>query len=156
MGQWIVTCAIWASYVALVVKIPPANAGDIREAGLILEEGMAIHSNIFVWRIPWTEEPGRLWSIVLQRVGCDWRNLGYVWFWINSLVYYMHTYTEALQLSSTFVEVKNQDFFFFSKSTVFIVSLKYHNWVHRTICYLVSAAGSLRSYSSAWWTRIKF
>ena len=28
-----------------------------------LEEGMATHSNILVWRIPWTEEPGRLWSI---------------------------------------------------------------------------------------------
>ena len=28
-----------------------------------LEEGMATHSSILVWRIPWTEEPGRLWSI---------------------------------------------------------------------------------------------
>ena len=33
-----------------------------------LEEGMAIHSNILVWRIPWTEEPGRLQIIGLQRV----------------------------------------------------------------------------------------
>ena len=44
-------------------------------------------------------------------------------------------------------------FFFFNlKPRVFIVSLKDHNWVNRTICYLVSAAGSLRSYSSACWT----
>ena len=28
-----------------------------------LEEGMATHSNIFAWRIPWTEEPGRLQSM---------------------------------------------------------------------------------------------
>ena len=27
-----------------------------------LEEGMATHSSILAWRIPWTEEPGRLWS----------------------------------------------------------------------------------------------
>ena len=29
----------------------------------ILEKGMATHSSILAWRIPWTEEPGRLWSI---------------------------------------------------------------------------------------------
>ena len=36
-----------------------------------LEEGMAIHSNILAWRIPWTEEPGRPQSMGLQRVGHD-------------------------------------------------------------------------------------
>jgi len=34
-----------------------------------LEEGMATHSSILAWRIPWTEEPGRLQSMGLQRVG---------------------------------------------------------------------------------------
>ena len=33
-----------------------------------LEKGMAIHSSIFAWRIPWTEEPGRLQSMGLQRI----------------------------------------------------------------------------------------
>ena len=33
------------------------------------EKGMAIHSNILAWRIPWIEEPGGLWSMGLQRVG---------------------------------------------------------------------------------------
>ena len=33
-----------------------------------LEEGMAAHSSILAWRIPWTEEPGGLQSIALQRV----------------------------------------------------------------------------------------
>ena len=37
-----------------------------------LEEGMAIHSNILAWRIPWTEEPGGLQSIGSQRVRHDW------------------------------------------------------------------------------------
>ena len=33
-----------------------------------LEKGMATHSGILTWRIPWTEEPGRLQSTGLQRV----------------------------------------------------------------------------------------
>ena len=56
-------CTLWrASQVALVVKNLPANAGDVRDMGLIpglgrsLEEGMAAHSSILAWRIPWTEE----------------------------------------------------------------------------------------------------
>jgi len=36
-----------------------------------LEEEMATHSSILAGRIPWTEEPGRLQSIGLQRVGHD-------------------------------------------------------------------------------------
>ena len=35
------------------------------------EEGMATHSSILVWRIPWTEEPGGLQSMGSQRVGHD-------------------------------------------------------------------------------------
>ena len=37
-----------------------------------LNEGMATHSSILVWRIPWTEGPGRLRSMGSQRVGHDW------------------------------------------------------------------------------------
>ena len=57
---------IRASQVVLVVKNPPANIGDVRDASSILgwedplEEGTAIHSSVLAWRIPWTEEPGRL------------------------------------------------------------------------------------------------
>ena len=36
-----------------------------------LEKGMATHSSILAWRIPWTEEPGGLQSTGLQRVGHD-------------------------------------------------------------------------------------
>ena len=36
-----------------------------------LEESMATHSSILAWRIPWTEEPGRLQSIGSQKVGHD-------------------------------------------------------------------------------------
>ena len=50
----------------LVVKNPPAQAGDrrdmVRSLGWedSLEEGTATHSSILAWRIPWTEELGRL------------------------------------------------------------------------------------------------
>ena len=52
-----------------MVKNLPANAGDVRDADLIpgwedsLEEGMATHSSILAWRMPWAEEPGGLQSI---------------------------------------------------------------------------------------------
>ena len=36
-----------------------------------LEKGMATHTSILAWRSPWTEEPGRLQSMGLQRVGQD-------------------------------------------------------------------------------------
>ena len=58
-----------------MVKNLPANARDVRDMGQALgqedplEEGVATHSSIFVWRIPWTEEPGGLQSTGLQRVG---------------------------------------------------------------------------------------
>ena len=69
--------SLWASEVVLMVKSLPANAGDKRDMGSIpgsgdpMEEGMATHSSILTWRIPWTEEPGGLQSIELQRVGHD-------------------------------------------------------------------------------------
>ena len=37
----------------------------------LLEKGMAIHSSILAWEIPWTEESGELQSMGLQRVGHD-------------------------------------------------------------------------------------
>ena len=39
-----------------------------------LEKEMASHSSILAWRIHWTEEPGRLQSMVSQRVRNDWAN----------------------------------------------------------------------------------
>ena len=66
-----------ASQVALVVKNLPANAGDARmwvqSLGRqdSLEKGMATHSGIPAWRIPWTEEPVRLQSIGSQRARHD-------------------------------------------------------------------------------------
>ena len=54
-----------------MVKNPSANARDLRDCGSTqgwedsLEEGMATHSSILGWRIPWTEESG---SLMVHRV----------------------------------------------------------------------------------------
>ena len=48
------------------------NPGSIPRSGRSPGEGMATHSSILAWRIPWTEEPGRLQSMGLQRVRHDW------------------------------------------------------------------------------------
>ena len=62
---------------ALAVKNLPANAGDIRDLGSILGSRRSPgggHGNplqYLVWRIPWTEEPGELQSLGLQRIRHD-------------------------------------------------------------------------------------
>ena len=63
----------WPSQVEIVVKNMPANAGGIRDGGLILplEERMETPSSILAWRIPWTEKSGGLQSTGLQRIGHD-------------------------------------------------------------------------------------
>jgi len=60
---------MWASQVALVVKNLHTNAGDVRNTGSIPElgrfpwrEGHGNPLSIPAWRIPWTEEPGGLYS----------------------------------------------------------------------------------------------
>ena len=63
-------CSLWASLIAQLVKNMPA----MQEAWVqflgwenSLEKEMAIHSSIFAWKIPWTEEPGMLQSRGSQR-----------------------------------------------------------------------------------------
>ena len=57
--------------------VTPANAGDIRDESLIPRSrrssggGTATHSSVLAWRILWTEKPGGLQSMGLQRVGHD-------------------------------------------------------------------------------------
>ena len=70
-------CLEWrfqASLVAQMVKNPPAMWETwVRSLGREdpLEKAMATHSGILAWRIPWTEEPGGLQSMGLQRFGHD-------------------------------------------------------------------------------------
>ena len=60
------------SSLAALVKDPPAmQETQVRTLAWEdpLEKGMATHSIILAWRIPWTEEPGELQSMGSQRVG---------------------------------------------------------------------------------------
>ena len=66
---------MWASLVAQMVKnLPAIQETQIQSLSLEdpLEKGKATHSSILAWRIPWTEEPGWLELMGLQRVGHDW------------------------------------------------------------------------------------
>ena len=44
------------------------DPGSIPESRISPVKGMAAHSSILAWRIPWTEKPSGLWSMGLQRV----------------------------------------------------------------------------------------
>ena len=60
---------------AQMVKNPPAMQETwVRSMSWEdpLEKGMATHFSILAWSIPWTEEPGRLQSMGLQKAGHDW------------------------------------------------------------------------------------
>ena len=63
-----------ASQLVLVVKKPPAIQETEAQSQVPedpMEKGMATHSRILAWRIPWTEEPGGIQFMGLQRVGHD-------------------------------------------------------------------------------------
>ena len=57
----------------MVKNLPAMQETWVRSLGRedLLEKGMAIHSSILAWKIPWTGEPGRLQSMGSQRVGHD-------------------------------------------------------------------------------------
>ena len=57
----------------MVKNLPPMQETRVQSLGQEdpLDNGMATHSSILAWRIPWTEEPGRLESMESQRVGHD-------------------------------------------------------------------------------------
>ena len=72
-------CSAWPQYWKRSVFIPIPKKGNAKERSnyctiaLILhastEKAMAPHSSILAWKIPWTEEPGRLWCMGSLRVG---------------------------------------------------------------------------------------
>ena len=74
-ANWPTPVLIRASLVAQMVKnLPVMQETWVQSLGWedLLKEGMATHSSVFAWRIPWTEEPGGLQSMGSQRLGHDW------------------------------------------------------------------------------------
>ena len=70
-----------------VVKKPPALQ-EMWVQSLGLEDPLATHSSILAWEIPWTEEPGELQSMALQRAG---HNLATIQQQPQQLLYYILT-----------------------------------------------------------------
>ena len=67
--------SFWIFSVAQMVKnLPAMKETRVQSLGQKdpLEKGMAIHSSVLAWRIPWTEDPGRPQSMGSQRVRHDW------------------------------------------------------------------------------------
>ena len=57
----------------MVKRLPTMQETQVRSLGQedLLEKEMATHSSVLAWKIPWTEESGRLQSMGLQEVGHD-------------------------------------------------------------------------------------
>ena len=81
-----------------------------------LEEAMATHSSIFAWKIPWTEEAGRLQSIGLQRVGHIW------------VTEYMHTHSHNNQKRK-----RNKKSSTWKERSKTVTVCRWHDAIHRNI-----------------------
>ena len=90
-------CDSEASLVAQMAKSQPAMQESwVQSLGQEnpLEEGTTTHSSILAWRIPWTEEPGRLQSMGSQRVGHDWVTNTHTW-WLSGGRFFLSALLEC-------------------------------------------------------------
>ena len=85
---------------------------------------MATHSSILAWKIPWTEEPGGLQSMGLQRVGHDWACTH-----MHARAH-THTHTHALFLKFICTVVGSK--------LHFLLKVNISLYVHATICFSIS------------------
>ena len=93
---------------------------------------MAIHSSIRAWRIPWTEELGRLQSMESQRVGHNWSDLACT-----------HSFQYKLrhQAAKLLVVITGNTFEF---------ETKFCNWSINSISYVSALAGGFFNTSTTW------
>ena len=86
-------CAYWTSLVAQTVKhLSTMWETQVQSLGWEdpLEKEMAIHSSTIAWKIPWTEEPGRLQSMGLQRAGHNCvTSLSVSWLFTSVYLFYV-------------------------------------------------------------------
>ena len=103
----------------------------------LLKKAMATHSSILAWKIPWTEEPGRLHSMGLQRVGHDW---------VTSLFFFFHE-TKAVGAGGGEMGVQkvkqSWDLFLCSFSTGIQASFQVRPSSSTCFCFLLSSILSL-------------
>ena len=137
---------LWASLVVQSVK----NLPVMWETWVLsfgwkdpLEEGMATHSSIHAWRIPWTEELGGLQSRWSQRVGHDWaaknsteqhsKNI-YPYYFTTSLFYNVFP---SSALSFWLINDSRSSAFSCSPGAV---SYKVHHWTNRCDEFCISSS----------------
>ena len=105
---------IWASLVAQTVKNPCAlQETQVQSLGQEdpMEKGMATYSSILAWRILWTEEPGRLQTMGLQRVAHGWVTKTSIYPFIVYLPYSYHLSNILLGVSFISTELWGKEFY---------------------------------------------
>ena len=99
-----------------------------------LEKGMATHSSILAWRIPWTKLPGKLQYMESQRVGHDWvTNTTFIWIYCILFL---------CQLMDLWVIFTHNLIFFFVHTTQHVGSFPTRYWTH------VPCSGSTESLTT--------
>ena len=111
LGHVFIFCGSRASLVALMIK----NLPSIWETWIWslgqkdpLEKGMATYSSILSWRIPWTEEPGRLQSRGSQRIRHDWATNAFTVYTSHSRPYFPGCVLSGLRLGGSMLAVPAQ------------------------------------------------
>ena len=118
--------------------LPMQETQGIQVQSLSWEDtNIAAHSSIFAWRIPWTEEPGGLHSIALQRVRHNWSDLActHISIWLLPDVFW-----SAWAQTSTYWSIIILLLFTFL-SIIPCLMLKHYNWIlfsnyEYKLCYL--------------------
>ena len=88
-----------------------------------LEKGMAPHSSILAWRIPWTEGPGGLQSIGLQKVGHNWVTYTFTFFFNVSIKFiFCFLFYRFLFILLEIKKMLSVDLFFFKGVFLYPIS----------------------------------
>jgi len=102
-----------------------------------LKKGMATHSSILAWRIPWTEESGGLQSTGAQRVGHDW---------VPNIHTHTHTHVNYTSIKMEKIQLSSVQLFSWSDS------LRPHGLQHaRLPCQSSTPRACSNSCPSSWW-----
>ena len=96
-----------------------------------LKEGMATHSSILAWRIPWTEEPGGLWSVGSQNVGHNWSNWAHTHMLMEFLQYILQPKNRSL-----FFLISNKELTVYFHFCLKMKTLKHLYYIYNFIMYM--------------------
>ena len=96
-----------------------------------LKEGMATHSSILAWRIPWTEEPGGLWSVGSQNMRHNWSNWAHTHMLMEFLQYILQPKNRSL-----FFLISNKELTVYFHFCLKMKTLKHLYYIYDFIMYM--------------------